>query len=379
MELIKISDSKLKIALTPTDMEKYSLDIQTMDYDKTETRSAFWQLLDEAKHKTGFDAASEKIFVQIYSSAGGGCEMYVTKLKKTARNSDNRDYTCVPVNRNRPAENGGRNIQRGQPVQDGQNTADGESGCNIPNGCNMQNRRNMMYGHGIQDKQNMSEEQDILDEQGILDKRDMSDEQGILDERDMSDEQNMLDEQDMLDEQGALSGQDTLSEQDVFDEQDMQDGCCESDEVCGKNPNDTRRIRCNGSGQNEQSGVRKRKASNAVLSEFSDNSVLRAMSEVRCICRVSALDELLQLCLYAEKHLDVSESSAYLEKTSDGKNYYLVFSYRIGNRRREDEIPESLYLSEFGSIMKEKTGVYISEHCQCLCEKNAVKTLAALL
>ena len=145
MELIKISDSKLKIALTPTDMEKYSLDIQTMDYDKTETRSAFWQLLDEAKHKTGFDAASEKIFVQIYSSAGGGCEMYVTKLKKTARNSDNRDYTCVPVNRNRPAENGGRNIQKGQPVQDGQNTADGESGCN------MQNRRNMMYGHGIQD------------------------------------------------------------------------------------------------------------------------------------------------------------------------------------------------------------------------------------
>lgn len=367
MELIKISDSKLKIALTPTDMEKYSLDIQTMDYDKTETRSAFWQLLDEAKHKTGFDAASEKIFVQIYSSAGGGCEMYVTKLKKTARNSDNRDYTCVPVNRNRPAENGGRNIQRGQPVQDGQNTADGESGCNISNGCNMQNRRNMMYGHGIQDKQNMPEEQDILDEQGILD------------ERDMSDEQNMLDEQDMLDEQGALSGQDTLSEQDVFDEQDMQDGCCESDEVCGKNPNDTRKIRCNGSGQNQQSSGRKRKASNAVLSEFPDNSALRAMSEVRCICRVSALDELLQLCLYAEKHLDVSESSAYLEKTSDGKNYYLVFSYRIGNRRREDEIPESLYLSEFGSIMKEKTGVYISEHCQCLCEKNAVKTLAALL
>ena len=81
--------------------------------------------------------------------------MYVTKLKKTARNSDNRDYTCVPVNRNRPAENGGRNIQKGQPVQDGQNTADGESGCN------MHNRRNMMYGHGIKDKQNMSVDQDI--------------------------------------------------------------------------------------------------------------------------------------------------------------------------------------------------------------------------
>ena len=334
MELIKISDSKLKIALTPTDMEKYSLDIQTMDYDKTQTRSAFWQLLDEAKHKTGFDAASEKIFVQIYSSAGGGCEMYVTKLKKTARNSDNGDYTCVPVNRNRPTEKGGRNIQKEQLVQDGQNTADGDSGCNIPNRCNIPNGRNMMHEHGIQDKQNIPNEQSVQ------------------------------------------YGRAELNEQNG---QDIQGGGCESDEVCGKNLNDTRRIRCNESGQNEHSSVEKTKASNAVLPEIPKNAASEGMPEVRCICRVSALNELLQLCLYAEKHLDISESSAYLEKTSDGKNYYLVFSYRIGDGRRDSEIPESLYLSEFGSIMKEKTGVYISEHCQCLCEKNAVKTLAALL
>lgn len=82
MELILISDSKLKIALSVADMERYSLDCGTLDYDCTETRAAFWQLLDEAKHQTGFDAASEKLFVQIYASAGGGCEMYITKLKR---------------------------------------------------------------------------------------------------------------------------------------------------------------------------------------------------------------------------------------------------------------------------------------------------------
>lgn len=75
-----ISDSKLKIMLTTDDMREYSLDCSTLDYDNTETRKAFWSILDEAKHRTGFDAASEKVFVQVYPSRSGGCEMYVTKL-----------------------------------------------------------------------------------------------------------------------------------------------------------------------------------------------------------------------------------------------------------------------------------------------------------
>ena len=80
MELILISDKKLKVMLSASDMQKYELDNDTIDYDNTETRRAFWQILDEAKHKTGFDAASEKVFIQVYPSRGGGCEMYVTKL-----------------------------------------------------------------------------------------------------------------------------------------------------------------------------------------------------------------------------------------------------------------------------------------------------------
>lgn len=80
MELILISDSKLKITLSLSDMEKYDLNSDSMDYDNTETRRAFWEILDEAKHKTGFDAAKERVFVQVYPSRGGGCEMYVTKI-----------------------------------------------------------------------------------------------------------------------------------------------------------------------------------------------------------------------------------------------------------------------------------------------------------
>lgn len=84
MELILISENKLKITLSECDMRQYDLDCDTIDYDNTETRRAFWSILDEAKHKTGFDAASQRVFIQLYPSKEGGCEMYVTKLSLKA-------------------------------------------------------------------------------------------------------------------------------------------------------------------------------------------------------------------------------------------------------------------------------------------------------
>lgn len=80
MELIRINENKLKIMLSEGDMKQYAIDCASLDYDNTETRRAFWSILDEAKHQTGFDAASQRVFVQLYPSKEGGCEMFVTKL-----------------------------------------------------------------------------------------------------------------------------------------------------------------------------------------------------------------------------------------------------------------------------------------------------------
>lgn len=91
MELIIINENKLKITLSEFDMKEYCLDCSTIDYDNTETRRAFWSILDEVKHKTGFDAASQKVFIQLYPSKEGGCEMYVTKLGEKPTNEDTSD------------------------------------------------------------------------------------------------------------------------------------------------------------------------------------------------------------------------------------------------------------------------------------------------
>ncbi len=80
MELIRISSSKLKIMLTGEDMKKYALDAESADYDNTATRRAFWTILDDVKNQSGFNAAGDRIFIQLYPSKDGGCEMFVTKM-----------------------------------------------------------------------------------------------------------------------------------------------------------------------------------------------------------------------------------------------------------------------------------------------------------
>ncbi len=97
MELILINDSKLKIMLSPSDMKEYDISCDRVDYRQTETRRAFWCILDEAKHRTGFDAASEKVYIQMYPSKEGGCEMYVTKLGFTSPSEDTVDLAKASI------------------------------------------------------------------------------------------------------------------------------------------------------------------------------------------------------------------------------------------------------------------------------------------
>ena len=80
MEIIRIGENKLKLILTGEDLEKHHLKLDSLDYDNTETRRVLWQILDEAKQKTGFDAASERTLVQAYPGRKSGCEIYITRL-----------------------------------------------------------------------------------------------------------------------------------------------------------------------------------------------------------------------------------------------------------------------------------------------------------
>ena len=80
MEWIRISSNKLKIMLTAEDAARYELYPETAEYADSVTRRAFRAILTDMRGETGFDATDDKIYIQMYPSREGGCELFVTKM-----------------------------------------------------------------------------------------------------------------------------------------------------------------------------------------------------------------------------------------------------------------------------------------------------------
>lgn len=71
MELIIISESRIKLMLTGDDMTLY----------RGNTKEMLRRIMEDARKKCGCGAMQGRIFVQMYPSRGGGCELFVTKLE----------------------------------------------------------------------------------------------------------------------------------------------------------------------------------------------------------------------------------------------------------------------------------------------------------
>jgi len=73
--------------LSADDMKDYEFD----DINNIHTKAAFRSLMKEAKSRCGFNALEGRVFVQLYRSKAGGCELFVTKLTKSDSVDSNSD------------------------------------------------------------------------------------------------------------------------------------------------------------------------------------------------------------------------------------------------------------------------------------------------
>ncbi len=87
MEIIKINCGKVKISLSNVDMENLHINCDMLDCSNKTGRQAFNKILDETKEKTGFSTDGKRIFVQLFPSKDGGCDIFITKLNDTNENS----------------------------------------------------------------------------------------------------------------------------------------------------------------------------------------------------------------------------------------------------------------------------------------------------
>ena len=88
MDVLKISNTKIKIMLSPIDTKKFGLDIDDVDYNDAKTRAKVWKILDSLKKSNTFDPEGEKLLIQFYPSKDGGAELFVTKLTGLSKNSE---------------------------------------------------------------------------------------------------------------------------------------------------------------------------------------------------------------------------------------------------------------------------------------------------
>lgn len=82
MEIIKISCEKIKISLTNDDMEHLQISCDMLDGSDKNSRKAFNKILDEAKEKCGFSTNGKRIFVQLFPSKDGGCDIFITGMNE---------------------------------------------------------------------------------------------------------------------------------------------------------------------------------------------------------------------------------------------------------------------------------------------------------
>lgn len=79
MEWIRISTNKLKIMLTAEDARRYALNCAEANGAVPLAHAAFREILHDVKERTGFDTTDDKIYIQMYPSKEGGCELFITK------------------------------------------------------------------------------------------------------------------------------------------------------------------------------------------------------------------------------------------------------------------------------------------------------------
>ena len=82
MELIRISQHKLKIMLTESDMQIYEIP-EGYGGGDADIREALRAVLTEAGKRTGLDFSGRKYSVQFFPSRGGGGEMFVTRFDES--------------------------------------------------------------------------------------------------------------------------------------------------------------------------------------------------------------------------------------------------------------------------------------------------------
>lgn len=76
-----MSDDKIKVLLSPEDMQVLGMTYEELDYEMEDTKTAINDILDQVRELWGFESLGYKLFVEVFKSDEGGCVFYFTRVR----------------------------------------------------------------------------------------------------------------------------------------------------------------------------------------------------------------------------------------------------------------------------------------------------------
>ena len=106
MDILKISDNSLKVMLSAEDMNTYCLNNDTLEHNKAYSVDILKEIIRYAGRKCGFLTDTSKLFVQLYSSSKGDCEIFASRIDNSGVSipdykSNIKEYTINQAVHNR--------------------------------------------------------------------------------------------------------------------------------------------------------------------------------------------------------------------------------------------------------------------------------------
>lgn len=83
MDFLLINNRNIKISLSKNELDENDLSANGLCWNDEKTRCLMRKILSVACEKCGFEWQSEKLSVSVFPSVDGGCELFVTKQKRT--------------------------------------------------------------------------------------------------------------------------------------------------------------------------------------------------------------------------------------------------------------------------------------------------------
>ena len=82
MKLYQQGKCGIRIRLTNEDLAKFEITVEDLEYESPRGKRVFHALFAIAKEELDFDTAGEKIYIQLFPTGKGKCDLFITKLEE---------------------------------------------------------------------------------------------------------------------------------------------------------------------------------------------------------------------------------------------------------------------------------------------------------